>query len=219
MNVLYEDNHLIAVNKLPGLLTQPTDQETDSQEIRLKAWIKKKYAKPGAVYLHAIHRLDKDVGGIVLFAKTSKALTRMNEAMRSRAVKKIYLAASSHDPKKDEEDLHDYLLHESFRARVVPKEHPKGKKSHLRYRVLQRTAKMKVFQVELFTGRYHQIRVQCAEAGFPLIGDSKYNPECSHKQTIHLCHWKMSFPHPVTKKRIEITSPFPQWYPSSLEPS
>jgi 23S rRNA pseudouridine1911/1915/1917 synthase len=196
-DVIYEDNHLLALFKPAGLLTQPTAEESDSLETRAKAWLKHKYHKPGAVYLHAVHRLDKPVSGIVLFAKTSKALSRMNDALRSQACEKVYLAHIEGTLPQKEGILEHRLSHSDFAAIADPQ----GKPSRLRYKVLQKG----VVEITLETGRYHQIRAQLALSGCPIIGDHKYGSKTRHESGIALCHVRFCFPHPITHQRIELT--------------
>lgn len=195
-DVIYEDNHLLALNKPRGLLTQPTSQEIDSLEMRAKAWLKAKYCKPGAVYLHAVHRLDRPVAGIVLFAKTSKALTRLNETMRSKGCQKIYWAEIEGSLPATEGVLEHHLLHGEHEA----VQSPSGKLARLHYRVLHSN----LVEITLETGRYHQIRAQLALVGCPIRGDLKYGAHKSYPDGIALTHVKMIFPHPITKASVEI---------------
>ncbi|MCH9612707.1 MAG: Dual-specificity RNA pseudouridine synthase RluA [Chlamydiia bacterium] len=192
LKILYEDNHLLALIKPHGLLTQPTDQCADSLETRAKQMIKERDQKPGNVFLHPIHRLDRIVGGIVLFAKTSKALSRLQAAMRSGAIDRIYHARVTTPPKKKEGRLIDTLEHAHQRAKVSPN----GKRSELIYRHL----KENLLEIELITGRYHQIRAQLAHHGMPIIGDTKYGgPKATHAA---LTHVKMRFDHPVESRKV-----------------
>lgn len=195
--VLYLDNHLLVVVKPAGLLTQPSPTSIDSLEERAKAYLKKHFDKPGAVYLHAVHRLDKPVSGIVLFARTSKALSRLQAQQRAREIRKIYFAKVDPIPKKKRGELRHKLHHGSHKAQVSKK----GKEAVLTYEVMEDGW----LRIELLTGRYHQIRAQLSAIGSPIVGDEKYG---SCKQyyacAIALHHGEISFIHPVTKDPITL---------------
>jgi 23S rRNA pseudouridine1911/1915/1917 synthase len=192
MHVLLCDNHLLAVEKDPGMATQP-----DLHELA-RAWVKKTYNKPGNVFLEPIHRLDKPVGGIVLFARTSKALARLNEQMRNREMEKIYVATLANSPPSPEGLLEHYLVHDDYRARVVPPSHPEAKLARLSYRTLSGNT----IEITLHTGRYHQIRCQFAAINCPILGDTKYNSP--PHPTFHLRHTRMRFIHPVTGESVRL---------------
>lgn len=198
-DVLFEDNHLLAVYKPEGMVTQTTEGHGISLEEIAKAYVKEKYQKPGNVYLHACHRLDKPVSGIVVFAKTSKALSRMNEAIRSREVEKIYYARLS-SPLDDAGVLEHKLIHDDHHARVDAQ----GKVSRLTYHHI----KDDLYEIRLETGRYHQIRVQLALAGAPILGDEKYGSAPDVRLYLH--HARFSFPHPVGGANITIECS-PRW--------
>jgi 23S rRNA pseudouridine1911/1915/1917 synthase len=203
VEVVYEDNHLFVVNKACGLLTQPTNEEKESLEDDAKFWLKTTHAKPGAVFLHPIHRLDKPVSGIVVFAKTSKALQRLNESVRLKETRKIYWAWVEGVLVEDGGTLEHYLLHDDFHAKVVDERHPKGKKASLSFRVLERRKNSTLIEVELFTGRYHQIRLQLAHSGHPVIGDRKYGSTWEYEMgAIALHHRLFEIAHPITKERM-----------------
>lgn len=208
LEILFEDNHLIAVVKPGGLPTQPTPDSENSLETLVKAYIKEKYQKPGAVFLHAIHRLDKAASGIVLFARTSKALSRMNEEMRDGAIQKEYTALVAGHLKQKSATLENYLLHGEHRAIVVPKSHSDGKKSLLLYDVLKETKDQSLLRIELYTGRYHQIRAQLSHLGHPIVGDKKYGSTLPFHPGIALHASKLAFNHPVTKEKIVLQSAF-----------
>ena len=210
LDVIYEDNHLLVVNKPAGLLTQPTDSSEESLEVQAKAWIKAKYQKPGNVFLGVVHRLDKPVSGIVVFAKTSKALSRLNESMRSKELQKTYLALVENGPKNEQGSLEDYLRHDDHRAHVCPQHHQDAKIARLHYKVLKRKAHISLLEIILETGRYHQIRCQCSAAGFPIVNDTKYGAKPAANFTpgeIALHHSRLSLKHPVTSSMLSLEAP------------
>lgn len=204
MEILYQDNHLLALGKPAGLLTQPTDKEPDSLETRAKQWIKENTGKAGNVFLHAVHRLDKPASGIVLFARTSKALERLNESMRNKECQKHYLALIENKPPQEKGILEHHLLHDDYRATVDPK----GKLARLAYQIVRQAPHGFLIAIELETGRYHQIRAQFAAIGCPIFGDSKYGSRIPF-DGIALHHDKLSIRHPTTKEMITFTCPLP----------
>jgi len=205
--VLYEDNHLLVVNKPAGLLTQPSGTDQDSLESLCKAYLKAKYQKPGQVFLHAIHRLDKPVSGIVVFARTSKALSRLQESMKGKHFKKVYEALVENIPKPLEGSLEHYLIHDEHRAIVAEASNSEAKHARLHYRVKEKRGSQALVEVELETGRYHQIRVQLAAIGCPVVGDTKYGSKHSlPDKTIALHHSLMEIPHPTTGETLVIKS-------------
>lgn len=197
IEIIFEDNHLLVVNKPAGLLTQPSGTEQDSLEAQAKAYIKEKYQKPGNVFLEAVHRLDKPVSGIVVFAKTSKALSRLNESLRSKQAKKIYHAWVEGIPKQKEATLEHYLVHDDFIATIVSKEHPEAKLARLSYKLLESKENSSLLEITLETGRYHQIRAQLAAIGHPIVGDAKYGSK-TNRPEIALTHVQLEIVHPVT---------------------
>jgi 23S rRNA pseudouridine1911/1915/1917 synthase len=204
LEILYEDNHLLAVNKPAGLLTQPSGTDQDSLETQCKAWIKEKYKKPGNVFLEAVHRLDKPVSGVVLFAKTSKALSRLNASMRSKAIKKTYYAYVEKLPPRSEETLEHFLIHDDYQARIAPE----GKLSRLHYRTLRKNGSHAVLEIELETGRYHQIRAQLAAIGCPIAGDYKYGAQEAYPyEGIGLHNQRMEITHPITNQGLTFEAP------------
>lgn len=193
ITVIYCDNHLLAVEKPAGIPTQPELEE------RAKAWVKKKFEKPGKVFLEPIHRLDKPVSGLVLFARTSKALSRLQALMRERKIKKTYLGLVVGNLTAAEGTLTHNLVHDEFRARVSKE----GKEAILHYRVLTSRGSSHLVEIELETGRYHQIRAQFAAIGCPIVGDKKYGSRQEFSEAgIALQHRKMEFVHPVTQARM-----------------
>lgn len=205
IQLIYEDNHLLVVSKPGNLLTQPSGTEQRSLEGCLKSWLKQKYVKPGNVFLHAVHRIDKSVSGIVVFAKTSKALSRLTESIRSKKTKKIYLALVEGKLKDETGTLSHYLAHDDFKARVTNAK--EGKLSILHYKVIERRDQNSLVEIELETGRYHQIRAQFAAIGCPIVGDIKYG---SQQQFIPGCialhHSLLEIEHPITKEKLNFSS-------------
>lgn len=206
MHILYEDNHLLIVNKPAGIVTQKTASFTTSLEEEAKAYCKQKYNKPGNVFLHAIHRLDRLVSGIVIFAKTSKALERLNKAARDEEeFVKIYLATIENTLKQPKGILEHFLVHGDSKA-YVSKE---GKKCLLAYESVGTCPGGSYVKIRLYTGRYHQIRAQFAAFGHPVLGDSKYGSHTRNDASIALHHAYVEFTHPITKQKITCTAPFP----------
>ncbi len=206
IEVLYFDNHLVIVNKPSGISTQ--SEEGESVESLARTWAKENYEKKGAIFLHGVHRLDKPVSGIVLLAKTSKALSRMQESFRSKEVQKTYRAWVEGSLETDTATLEDYLLHEEFRSSVCSSKHPQGKKASLSYVVIKKTAKATLVEVDLHTGRYHQIRCQFSARGHPVVNDVKYGGTLvAGSESIALHHAKVVFPHPVSKQKLVFEVP------------
>ena len=214
LEILYEDNHLLALNKPAGLLTQPSGKTLDSLEAQAKAWIKQAKDKPGEVYLHAIHRLDKPVSGIVIFARTSKALSRMNEQMRGKSIFKVYHAVVTNDLPGPHGTLMHHLRHSRMRSVVASPEEPGSQQSLLTYRIIKRFKTLILVEVILETGRYHQIRAQFAAGGFPILGDVQYGGEkWTITGEIALHHKRMEFMHPTLNSQIKIEAPYPSLWP------
>lgn len=173
LNVLYEDNHIIAVLKPTGLLTQG-DGKDDSLFEEVKKYLKEKYQKQGNVFLGLVHRLDRNVSGIVLFGKTSKGSARLSEQFRNKTIKKVYEALVEKFPVKQAGDLTNYLLKDKNTNTVSVVGEGKGQKAELHYRVLKKVGRFALLRIELKTGRSHQIRVQLSNIGCPIVGDAKY---------------------------------------------
>lgn len=207
IEVLYEDNHLLAVNKPSGLLTQPSGTEQDSLEAQAKRWLKEKYQKPGNVFLEAVHRIDKPVSGIVLFAKTSKALSRLNESLREKRSEKVYQALVEGIPTPSEATLEHYLTHDDFQASLSTAKDPKAKLARLHYRIIEKRENGTLVEIALETGRYHQIRAQMAAIGCPIVGDTRYGAKKIPGDKICLHHCRLSIPHPTTGEMITILAP------------
>lgn len=204
VNVLFEDNHLLVLCKPGNLATQPSPTSDDSLEIRAKVWLKAKYQKPGNVYLHAIHRLDRPVSGIVVFAKTSKALSRLQASFRSKATKKIYTAWIE-GSLQDSAVFEDYLIHGDHIAVKSNAYDKEAKKCRLYYKTLKKGPNKTLVEIELETGRYHQIRAQFGFRGHPIIGDKKYGSTIA-SDTIALHHSSFSIPHPITNQLVTFES-------------
>lgn len=218
LQVLFEDNHLIAVNKPAGLLSQ-SDQTGDTTVMDwTKNYIKARYNKPGDVYLGSIHRLDRPVSGVILFARTSKALSRMNELFRDRKVGKTYWAIVTQQPDPIEGKLKGYIYKDTSknRSKVLPKadsnRHKGAKLAKLSYRLLGRVGTNVLLEVAPETGRPHQIRVQLADQlGTPIRGDLKYGSKLRNENgQINLHSRSLSFLHPVKKGQVRIEAPIPE---------
>lgn len=207
IHVVYEDSHLLVVEKPSMLVTQNSLDHDDSLEERAKDYLKKKYHKPGAVFLHAVHRLDKEVSGLVLFARTSKALSRLQEMMRKQEISKFYVAWVQGHLKNKQATLVHFLAKGDHQTKVVSSGHPEGKESTLVYEVIKESKQNSCVQIQLITGRYHQIRAQMSAIGHPVLGDTKYGSSQQYPNgRIDLKHQKMIFTHPVTKETLCITS-------------
>lgn len=212
IEVLYEDNHLLAVNKPAALLTQPSGTDRDSLEDQAKAWIKTRGGKPGNVFLHAVHRLDYPVSGIVLFAKTSKALSRLNSAIRERETHKTYVALVSQMPADAEGTLEHALIREDQTSCVVDKATPNAQLARLHYRVVGTKGQFVILEIHPETGRYHQIRCQLAAIGSPILGDTRYGGNGWWLgEGIALHHQRLELEHPVTHVPLVIEAPLPDW--------
>jgi len=205
--ILFEDNHLIAVNKLPGELVQ-SDQTGDvSLDQALKEYIKVKYHKPGAVFLGIIHRIDRPVSGVVLYARTSKALSRMNEKFREGIIRKIYWAVTENLPPEEEGVLEHYLIRNRKQNKSYAGKRPAkhGKPGRLHYRLTGRSQRYYYLEIDLLSGRHHQIRAQLASEGCVIKGDLKYGASRSNKDGgIHLHARALKFEHPVTREELLI---------------
>lgn len=214
MFVLYHDNHLLAVNKPAGLLTQPSGTERDNLEDRSKVWIKEAKSKPGKVFLHAVHRLDQAVSGVVLFACTDKALSRLNADMRAHRFEKIYHAVVSGAPPQAEGSLRHFLTHDDYCANVAKNGDPNARECLLDYKILMQSGNQTLLEIQLHTGRYHQIRAQLAAIGCLIIGDEKYGSNIRLPGgVIALHHARLKVIHPVSKADIVIEAPYPEHWP------
>ncbi len=213
MNILYEDNHLIVVNKSPGEIVQGDKTGDKPLSDIVKEYLKEKYQKPGNVFCGVTHRLDRPTSGVVLFARTSKALSRLNEMFRNGEVAKTYWAIVKNKPPKEEDTLVHYLIRneKNNKSTAYDSEKPHTKKAVLHYRLIAASQKYYLLEVNLETGRHHQIRCQLAKIGSPIKGDLKYGAERSNPDgSISLHARSIALIHPVSKLRIEVTAPVPE---------
>lgn len=211
-DILYEDNHLLIVNKHGGDLVQPDPSGGSALEDQIKAFIKARDTKPGEVFLGVVHRIDRPVSGAVLFAKTSKALVRLNEMIREGRIRKIYWALTERTPEPEEGELTHYILRDgrTNRSRAYDAPRPEAKLGKLRYRTLGVSTHYTLVEVELLTGRHHQIRAQLSKIGCPIRGDLKYGAKRSLPEGgISLHSRTVAFDHPVRHEPIEVTAPVP----------
>ena len=212
MEVIYEDNHLIAVNKTCREIVQGDKTGDTPLSDMLKVWIKEKYCKPGNVFVGVAHRLDRPVSGLVLFAKTSKALARLNEMFRTGEIKKTYWAIVKNCPPTEGGTLEHWLVRneKQNKSYAYAEEKPEAKKAILHYKLLAKSDNYYLLEIDLKTGRHHQIRCQLAKMGCPIKGDLKYGSERSNKDGgISLHARKAQFVHPVSKQPIEIIAAVP----------
>ena len=213
MTVVYEDNHIVVVNKTSSEIVQGDKTGDTPLSEMVKQYLKEKYNKPGNVFIGVAHRLDRPVSGLVVFAKTSKALPRLNEMFRNGEVKKTYWAIVKECPKETEGELVHYLVRneKQNKSYAYDKEVKNSKKAVLHYKLIGHSQNYYLLEVDLKTGRHHQIRCQLAKMGCPIKGDLKYgsprsNPDgsiCLHARTVQ-------FVHPVSKEMIRLTAPVPE---------
>ncbi len=220
LKVIYEDNHLLIVNKPGGLLVQGDKTGDESLLDQGKRYIKIKYGKPGDVFLGLPHRIDRVTSGLVILSRTSKCLTRMTDLFRNSAVKKTYVAAALFNKNIPVENtLTDYLLknHEKNISRIITqnklRKYPKAKEAKLSYKLLKKDGDIAMFEVKLFSGRPHQIRVQLANAGIPILGDLKYGSKRALGKYIALHARKLEFVHPVKAIPLILEADFPASFP------
>lgn len=213
MTVVYEDNHIIVVNKTASEIVQADKTGDTPLSETVKQYLKEKYQKPGNVFLGVTHRLDRPVSGLVIFAKTSKALTRLNEMFRTGGVKKTYWAIVKNPPKEPEGELTHFLVRneKQNKSYAYDKEVPNSKKAVLDYRLIGRSENYYLLEVDLKTGRHHQIRCQLAKMGCPIKGDLKYgSPRSNPDGSICLHARRVRFVHPVSKEQIMLEAPLPE---------
>ena len=213
MTVVYEDNHIIVVNKTASEIVQGDKTGDTPLSETVKEYLKVKYNKPGNVFCGVTHRLDRPVSGLVVFAKTSKALSRLNEMFRVGQVQKTYWAIVKNEPEQPEAELVHWLLRneKQNKSYAYEREVKDAKKAVLRYRMIGRSDNYSLLEVELMTGRHHQIRCQLSKMGCPIKGDLKYgSPRSNPDGSICLHARRISFVHPVSKELIELEAPLPE---------
>lgn len=212
-DVLYEDNHILAICKKAGQIVQPDKTGDDSLEESVKLFLKHKYNKPGNVFLGVTHRIDRPVSGVVLFAKTSKALARLNKMFQTREIQKTYLVVSRGRPEAPSGKLVHYLVRDQKKNKSTAHrmEVPESSKSELTYYTEARSESFTLIRVLPHTGRHHQIRVQMAALGCPITGDVKYGDRRANEdRSICLHAFALEFNHPVTDEKVRITAPLPK---------
>ena len=213
MTVLYEDNHLIVVNKTCSEIVQGDKTGDKPLSEIIKQWLKEKYNKPGNVFTGVIHRLDRPVSGLVVFAKTSKALERMNALFREGEIKKTYWAIVKKHPPQTEGELVNYLVRngKQNKSYVYDTEKPDSQKAILSYKLIAKSDNYFLLEIDLKTGRHHQIRCQLAKIGCPVKGDLKYGFDRSNKDGgISLHARQISFIHPISKEPVNVVAPLPE---------
>ncbi len=213
LQVLYEDNHLIIINKRVGDLVQGDKTGDKPLSELVKEYIADKYNKPGKVFLGVVHRLDRPTSGIVIFARTSKALERLNKMLREKTIQKTYWAVVKNPPPKNSDTLVHYLKKnpKNNKSTAYHQETKGSKKAILHYRTIQKLDNYQLLEIDLETGRHHQIRSQLSNIGCPIKGDLKYGFNRSNKDGgIHLHARKIEFVHPVSKEEISITATLPK---------
>ena len=213
IEVVYEDNHIIAVNKKPSQIVQE-DKTGDKPLIELvKDYLKVKYNKPGEVFLGVVHRIDRPVSGLVIFARTSKAQTRLNEMLKTHEINKTYIAIVKNKPAIESDRISNYILRNTKQNKsyIYQKEVKDSQVAELNYKLIGSSDNYHLLQIELITGRHHQIRAQLSAIGCPIKGDLKYGaPRSNEDASICLHSYKMEFLHPIKKEQIIITAPPPQ---------
>ena len=212
LEVLFEDNHLLIVNKKSGDIVQGDKTGDKPLSDVVKEYIKEKYNKPGEVFLGVVHRLDRPTSGVIIFARTSKALERLNKMLRERTISKTYWAVVKNTPLKEKDSLIHFLKKnpKNNKSTVFTKETDASKKAILHYSVIKKLDNYSLLEIDLETGRHHQIRAQLAYIGSPIKGDLKYGASRSNKDgSIHLHARKISYTHPVSKENILFLAPIP----------
>ncbi|MFP5471592.1 MAG: RluA family pseudouridine synthase [Bacteroidia bacterium] len=213
MEILYEDNHLMIVNKKPSEIVQGDKTGDVPLSEKVKEFIKKRDNKPGAVFLGVAHRIDRPVSGVLMFAKTSKSLARLNQMFQDKTIQKTYWAVVKNEPPKQEDTLTHFLKKNEVKNKsfVEPDEKRGGKKSILNYKIIAKSDNYFLLEIDPKTGRHHQIRAQLSAIKCPIKGDLKYGFDRSNSDgSIHLHAHKISFIHPVSKELIEVNAPVPK---------
>jgi len=215
INIIYEDNHLLVVEKPVNIPVQLDSSNDKDLLTELKGYLVKKYNKPNDAYLGLVHRLDRPVGGVMVFAKTSKAASRLSKQISEHSFKKTYLAITTNKLNKENGTYEDYLLknHKTNTVSVVNKHNKNGKKAILSYDLLQQYESLSLVKIDLKTGRSHQIRVQFSSRGYPLWGDQRYNSTSVNGQQIALWAYSLTLVHPTTKEEMTFVSPPPNIKP------
>ncbi len=210
--IIYEDNHLLVVVKPHGIPVQKSDSSSSDFQTILKDFLKRKYDKPGNVFLGIVHRLDQPVGGVMVFAKTSKAASRLSEQIRQNIWKKCYLAVVDGTPKQKKAVLEDYLVKNEAtnEVSVSKKGDPKAKFARLFYDTLESKNGRSLLKITLETGRAHQIRIQLSTRGLPIVNDHKYNKNSKNIADIALWAYSVEIEHPVTKEKLVFTKEMPE---------
>lgn len=210
--IIFEDNHILLVNKLPGQLVQPDAGSLQALENDLKEYIRKKYNKPAGVYLGVVHRIDRPVSGVVVFAKTSKSLARLNQMVKDRQIKKIYHAVVKVCPSETEGILEQFIIRNAKQNKsyICKEESIHAQSALLQYKVIDSSEKFFLIEINLITGRHHQIRAQMASIGCPIRGDLKYGFSRSNPDgSISLHARSIEFVHPVSREIMKFTAPYP----------
>lgn len=213
LDILYEDNHILIVNKRPGEIVQGDKTGDEPLVESIKEFIKQRDCKPGNVFLGVVHRLDRPVGGAVMFAKTSKALARLNDMLRNGEIHKTYWALTRNRPSDESGTLVHYITStdKNNKSYASVKQKGNAKEARLNYKLLACGKTLNLIEVELLTGRKHQIRAQLSAIGCPIRGDLKYGDKRSNPEgDISLLARKIEFVHPVSKKRISVVAPVPK---------
>lgn len=212
LQILFEDNHIVVVNKRAGDITQGDKTGDKPLSEVVKEYIKDKYNKPGNVFLGVVHRLDRPTSGIIIFARTSKSLERLNKMLRDKNIHKTYWAVVKSHPEKKADSLINFLKKDPKKNKsfVYKKEISGSKKAILHYKTIKKLDNYSLLEIDLETGRHHQIRTQLSEIGHPIKGDLKYGfPRSNKGGSIHLHARKIQFTHPVNKEEIKLTAPTP----------
>ncbi len=213
INIIYEDNHILVVEKPINIPVQADDSKDEDLLSKLKQYLKEKYNKPGNVYLGLIHRLDRPVGGVMVFAKTSKAASRLSEQIRNNKFNKVYYAVVEGKP-NEQDHLVDYLLKDTrTNMTVIDKS---GKKAILDYKLINTVENLSLVEIKLETGRSHQIRVQFSSRNIPLFGDQRYNKNAKVGEQLALFAKSLSFEHPVTHENLIFELKLPNRKPFCL---
>jgi 23S rRNA pseudouridine1911/1915/1917 synthase len=223
--VLYEDNHILVINKPPGEIVQGDKTGDEPLSGKVKLYIKERYGKPGEVFLGVVHRIDRPVSGAVIFARTSKALSRLNRMLREGGIRKTYWAVVQNPPPREEERLVHFMTRneKQNKSYIREQEVPGSLRAELHYRLAGKSDRYYLLEVDLMTGRHHQIRAQLAHIGCPIRGDLKYGyPRSNPDGSIHLHARRIELIHPVKETPLSVVAPVPDekiWnYFSALNP-